>query len=682
MSDNRLRILLIEDSPTQTELLKGILTADRFAVESAGDLASGIDALEHDQVDVVLVDLGLPDSSGVETLVKLRSHAPALPMIVLTATEDETTADEALQKGAQDFLIKGKVDGEVLIRSIRYAIDRKRAQQALQDSDERFHLLVDGVTDYAIFLLDPVGNIVSWNTGAERITGYCEEEIVGKHFSCFYTPEDIEQGVPEKALRLAEVEGRIEDERWRLRKDGSRFFANIVTTALRSETGQLRGFSRVARDMTERKKAEEILREKEILHQKNVLVELLQAVTVSINVAPSIDDALLTCLIEICAHTGWPAACANRVVGASEDLLAVHKVWFFQQAELRKAIPASTGAEPVTFGVGPAGQAWARGELVWLTDLSTDPSLTHNELLRKAKIKSCLAIPVFTGGTTVAILEFFSSEAKEPDQPFLEVLANLAKQLAVVLDRRRLEEVLLRQAEELARSNAELQEFAKIAAHDLQEPLRAVQGFVELLARRYKGKLDKDADRFMRFIEDAVHRMIELIQGVLEHSGIGSKGKLVPNVDCAAVLGEVTANLTAAIQESDAQVTWEELPPVTANRLQMVQLFQNLISNAIKFRGPNPPQIHISAEKKESNWVFAVRDNGIGIDERYRKQIFGMFTRLHGKTAYPGTGIGLAICKKIVEYHSGSIWVESQPGLGSTFFFTLPADTKREGKVL
>jgi light-regulated signal transduction histidine kinase (bacteriophytochrome) len=244
--------------------------------------------------------------------------------------------------------------------------------------------------------------------------------------------------------------------------------------------------------------------------------------------------------------------------------------------------------------------------------------------------------------------------------------------LAVELDeRRRAEYRMALYAEDLGRSNAELEQFAYVASHDLQEPLRMVASFTQLLARRYRGKLDKDADEFIGFAVDGATRMQTLINDLLAYSRVGTRGKPFAAVDCGAVLKMALDNLTSSMEESGATVTHGPLPTVMADEVQLTQLFQNLIANAIKFRGQALPEIHLSAEKQDTHWLFAVRDNGIGIAPEQRERIFKVFQRLHHRSEYPGTGIGLAICKKIVERHGGRIWVESQPGQGATFYFSL-----------
>jgi signal transduction histidine kinase len=225
---------------------------------------------------------------------------------------------------------------------------------------------------------------------------------------------------------------------------------------------------------------------------------------------------------------------------------------------------------------------------------------------------------------------------------------------------------------ELERSNQELLQFAYVASHDLQEPLRMVAGFTSLLERRYKDKLDRDAQEFIRFAVDGAVRMQKLIDDLLTYSRVGSHHIPFEAVDCNYLLDQAIINLRVAIEESHAVITRGNLPMVPCNGLQMIQLFQNLISNAVKFRGTDPPRIHIAAERRGEEWLFSFRDNGIGIDPQYHDRIFKIFQRLHSRDEYAGTGIGLALCMKIVELHKGRIWMESELGKGTTVYFTLP----------
>ncbi len=240
-------------------------------------------------------------------------------------------------------------------------------------------------------------------------------------------------------------------------------------------------------------------------------------------------------------------------------------------------------------------------------------------------------------------------------------------------ERRRAEEALRNRTLELERSNAELEQFAYVASHDLQEPLRMVTNFSQLLAERYKGRLDGDADEFIGFAVEGATRMRALIDGLLSFARVKSRAEEPELTDTGEVLGRCLTALRVAIKNARAEVTHGPLPTVLADEMQLDHLFQNLLSNALKFHNSSPPRVHVSAHRDGDEWVFAVKDNGIGIDPRYHERVFVIFQRLHSRQAYPGTGIGLSICKRIVEHHHGRIWVESSEGRGATFYFTIPA---------
>jgi light-regulated signal transduction histidine kinase (bacteriophytochrome) len=264
------------------------------------------------------------------------------------------------------------------------------------------------------------------------------------------------------------------------------------------------------------------------------------------------------------------------------------------------------------------------------------------------------------------------------DQMFLQDVADRAA-LAIANARafsqlQEAQALLARQKDELERSNADLEQFAYVASHDLQEPLQMVSSFVQLLARRYHGKLDSTADEYINYAVSGAARMRALINDLLNYSRVGTRGAKFEAIDCEKVLAVALTNLSVAIEQANATVTHDPLPTVTADSAQLTQVFQNLIGNGIKFSAGKPPCVHISAAANNGNWQFAFQDQGEGIEPQYFDRIFIIFQRLHKRNEYEGTGIGLAICKKIVERHGGRIWVESKPGQGSTFFFTIPRE--------
>jgi light-regulated signal transduction histidine kinase (bacteriophytochrome) len=254
-----------------------------------------------------------------------------------------------------------------------------------------------------------------------------------------------------------------------------------------------------------------------------------------------------------------------------------------------------------------------------------------------------------------------------------QIAERMAAEESVRLLNAELERRVQERTEELSRINEELRQFAYVASHDLQEPLRTVGSYAQLLARRYKGRLEGDADDFINYIVGGVNRMHTLLNDMLAYSRVGqSQGKPLYPANCEAVLQNALMNLEVLIKESHAEIAHNPLPVVMGDEIQLSQVFQNLIGNAIKYRSDEPPRVHISAEEKNGFWVFSCSDNGMGIDPQYHDRIFGIFKRLHGREL-PGTGMGLAICKRIIERHNGRLWVESELGKGSTFRFTIPA---------
>jgi signal transduction histidine kinase len=342
-------------------------------------------------------------------------------------------------------------------------------------------------------------------------------------------------------------------------------------------------------------------------------------------------------------------------------------------------------------GESIAGRVVQTGQPLIANDLPNDPRF-YNPAAANEGLLACASVPLKVGEKIIGTLDVHSRVDRQAfTEAHLQILKMLANQAAIAIEHARLyeearrardeleERVQQRTAElvvanqELARSNAELQQFAYVASHDLQELLRMVASYTQLLARRYKGKLDTDADEFITFAVEGATRMQRLINDLLAYSRVGAQSHSLRPIPGETILEQVLANLQITITESQAIVSHDPLPIVLADETQLLQLFQNLIGNALKFCDSQPCQVHISAQPKGQAWLFSVRDNGIGLEPEYAERIFIIFQRLHKREEYPGTGIGLAICKRIVERHGGRIWVESQPGQGATFYFTLPA---------
>jgi PAS domain S-box-containing protein len=518
------------------------------------------------------------------------------------------------------LLILGTVLGLVIAAAAGWSVQRDNsrrglAEEALRNSEEKYRIFLDGVQDYAIFMLDPQGRVASWNAGAERIKGYKADEIIGQNFSRFYLQNDIDQGKPKAELQIAAASGRSEVEHWRVRKDGSRFWANVVMTAVRNSSGSLLGFSEISRDISERKETEAKYRG---------LLEAAPDAMVVVNQGGEI--VLLNLQTE-------------KQFGYHRDELVGQKV--------KNIIPEGFAERLIADGTRTAAEALAQqiGTGIELYGRRKDGSDFPIEIML-SPLESAEGILV-----TAAIRDIGVRKAAE-------------KHLAEMV-------------RELKRSNDELGQFAYVASHDLQEPLRMVASYTQLLAKRYKGRLDSDADEFIAYAVDGSNRMQGLIQDLLAYSRAGAAGKALHEISSENALKEALTNLRATIQESGAVVTHDTLPAITTDDTQLAQLFQNLVGNAIKYRSAEIPRVHVSATKNGGNeWVFSVRDNGLGIDPQYFERIFILFQRLHGRKDFKGTGIGLAICKKILERLGGRIWVESQPKKGSTFYFALPESGK------
>ena len=503
-----------------------------------------------------------------------------------------------------------------MIREFSQALARQvetpnSVEDALWDSEDKYRMLLDGIHDYAIFVLDPQGQILSWNAGAERIKGYKAEEIIGRNFSCFFPQQDIDRGRPEEVLRLTAARGRHEEQGMRVRKNGSRFLASVSFTALRDRNGNLRGFSEFSHDLSESQESEAKYR------------GLLEAAPDAMVV---VDQGGKIVLLNLQAE---------RQFGYSRDELVGQRV--------TNIIPEGFAERLVADGTRSAAEALAQqiGTGIELTGRRKDGSDFPIEIM--------LSPLENAEGTLVTAAIRNITERKQSEVRLVNTMG------------------------ELKSSNDELQQFAYVASHDLQEPLRMVASYTQLLSQRYKGRLDSDADEFIAYAVDGSNRMQALIRDLLTYSRAGTNGKDLQQISSSSALEEALTNLRATIEESGAVVTQDSLPAVTVDETQLTQVFQNLVGNAVKYRTAETPRVHVSAASNSSHeWIFSVKDNGLGIDPQHFQRIFVIFQRLHGREEFKGTGIGLSICKKIVERLGGKIWVESQPEKGSTFYFTLP----------
>jgi PAS domain S-box-containing protein len=513
-------------------------------------------------------------------------------------------------------------EGTLVTAAIRNISVRKAAEKHLGQMEGRYRGLLEAAPD-AMVVVNQGGEIVLLNVQAEKQFGYSRDELVGQKVKNIipegFAERLIADGTRSAAEALAQQIG-TGIELIARRKNGSEFPIEIMLSPLESAEGTL--VTAAIRDISVRKAADKHLAQMEGRYRG--LLEAAPDAMVVVNQGGEI--VLLNVQ-------------AEKKFGYHRDELVGQKV--------KNIIPEGFAERLVADALRSVEDALAQqiGTGIELTGRRKDGSEFPIELML-SPLESAEGILV-----TAAVRD--------------------------ITVRKQADAHLLNKVEELKRSNEELGQFAYIASHDLQEPLRMVASYTQLLSRRYKGKLDSDADEFIAFAVDGASRMQRLIQDLLAYSRVGTKGRDLLDISSEKALLSALINLRGAIEESGAQVTHDPLPAVLADEMQLVQLFQNLVGNAIKYQSSGVPRVHITAAKiGAKKWTFSVKDNGLGIDPQYFEKIFGMFQRLHKREEFAGTGIGLAICKKIVERHGGSISVESQPGQGSTFRFAL-AESER-----
>ncbi|HST00745.1 MAG TPA: ATP-binding protein, partial [Usitatibacter sp.] len=500
------------------------------------------------------------------------------------------------------------------------------------------------------------GRYLGVNRAWEDFFGIPRGEVVGGPVT------DIYPASPQVARRHQAMDeelwanpGRQSYEIQLVMRDGRVRHTIYYKATFQAPDGAVAGLIGTIVDITERKQSEQ----REAI--ENAVARYLGS-------TDSLGDAIRGIIQVMCERLDW--ACGARwSLDVAKNRLHCVETWSVDDPKVKAFLEAS-GRE--TFVPGTSGlirRVLATGNSVWVADVTEKPDFLRGPLAKSCGLHGAFALPVLMGEKVLGAIEFFSREPRHPDKWLLQITVSVGRLIGQLMARREAEEQarlahdeLQVKARELERSNEELQQFAYVASHDLQEPLRMVSSYTQLLGRRYGDRLDGDAKEFMEFIVDGAARMKQLIEDLLAYSRVGTRGRELSATDSGAALAKTLANLRASQEASGAQVTHDEMPEVTADATQLTQLFQNLVGNAMKFRGEEAPRIHVGAETRGKAWVFTVRDNGIGLDPQYADRIFMMFQRLHNKTEYPGTGIGLAICKKIVERHGGHIWVESKPG--------------------
>lgn len=640
----------------------------------------------------------------------------------------------------------GRVDGYVEITCD--ISERKASGEALERSEEAFRLLVQSVQEYAIYMLDRRGNVASWNAGAQRIKGYAADEIIGEHYSRFFTPEAVAADQPSENLRTASTEGHYQGEGWRIRKDGSRFWASVTLTALRDEQGRLRGFAKVTRDMSARKRTEELLRQSE--ERSRLLLD-------------GIKDHAVCMLSPEGLVSSWNPG-AERVKGYHADEILGQPVSIFYTAEdladgrprkeLRKAeedgLFAGEGwrvrrdgtrfwADVTTSAIRDASGT-LRGFALVIRDVTAHKKA--QEELRRADerfrlmvegIREYALFMLDTTGRIVSwnpgaerlkgytaqealgqphaifyppedraagkprtLLDTAVSEGQARDEgwrvrkdgtrfwadvvitPLYDaggLLRGFSKVTRDLTERRRREEEIRRLNADLQERITDLDAFASTVAHDVSSPMRAVGQYAETVLEDWGDRLPEEGRQSLRRIVGAAGHMRRLVDDLLTYSRLGHEEVSFESVDVTALLEDVLLQMAHLLGESKAQVRLEKpFPKVRAHPVLLRQALTNLISNAVKFARPGtPPAVVVRTEKKDGLVRILVEDNGIGIREEDVLRLFKPFERLEAARGFPGTGLGLAIVRRAVERMDGRVGLSPASGGGTLFWIGLAA---------
>jgi len=622
-------VLLIEDHAPDVRLISEELAALSVPIELAveSSLASGLARLDSDRFDCVLACQQLMEGDVRSSIDEIRGRDPSLCVILLFEFDDPEVISTALAAGAQDCLDKTGLAGDTLLMAFQYGVARQAARvtpvaAGAGEIDVLLPILEPVVRSlpFAVAAVDNEAKVVLWNPASEELYGWTADEVLGNPLPTFPDEEAVENFRKVFGSR-GEGTALLGFETIRQRKDGSLVHVSVSTAPLLDMAGDPIGMIGFGADINTRVQTEADLRDSEerfrsIFEHSNDAIFILD---------PEKDEFL-------------------EINKRAAEMLG------YQVGELTRLHPSDIHPDQMpqlqTFAkvVFERGHGWTRD----LTCRTKSGDQLPSEI-------SASIISLEGRSWMIAVVRDISAQVQA-----LEQLGNAQSELE-------------QRAGQLTRLEAELSDYARAVSHDLSEPLRTVSSYVQLLEQRYQDQLDEDAAEFIGFTVDAVKRMRLLLADLLSLATIGASGRAFSDVDTAKVVDEVTHDLAAGIAEAGAAVTTESLPVVRADRREIGEVFQNLIGNALKFRSTERPLVvNVSAVSEGGATRFAVADTGVGIDPVHQERIFGVFRRLHAQGEYPGTGIGLAICKKVIDRHGGRIWVESRRDGGSTFYFTIP----------
>ena len=632
MDNSQIKVLVVDDQPSNLRFLSKLLTAQGYQVYRAicGQLALNV-AIAHCP-DLILLDIRMPEMNGYEVCRRLKATAETeqIPVIFLSVLDEMNDKLQAFRVGGADYITKPFQVEEVLAR-IDKQVGLQKLQQQLKEQNYQLQqsqsLLasilnssLDGVVAYSA-VRNIEGNIVDFqwlliNPAAEKFYGLLLNEIVGKNLLAELS-QFRNNGLFDLYVSVVETGETVEGEFSYQHERDTIVWLHIVAVKLND------GLAVTFRNITDRKRAEIALRDSEerfraIFEQAAVGIAKTALCGQFMRVNPGFCQIVRYAESEL-LQKDWQAITHPDDIEADREYVRALLSGNIQTFSMEKRLVCKDEAV-----------RWANVTVSAIRDAQGTPQ--------------CL----------ICAIEDISE--RKLVQELLQ--ASLDTQT--------------RYAQELTRSNAELEQFSYVASHDLQAPLSTIAGYAQLLEKRCHNQLDAQGNKFIRNIVNSCGRMQALIDDLLEYSRVGRSEKPFDVIDCNLVFEDACANLQLAIRQDQASVTRGDLPRVRGDSFQLLQLFQNLIGNAIKYRSSEAPMVRVSASRQGDSWVFSVQDNGMGIAEQYHPRIFQLFQRLHSQKQYSGTGIGLAICQRIVDRHGGRLWVESEPNRGSTFYFSIP----------
>ncbi|MDP2999418.1 MAG: ATP-binding protein [Bryobacterales bacterium] len=663
MSD-KTRALLVEDNEGDHRLLKAALAEvsdPQIELGHVSRMADAVNWLAREKFDVILLDLSLPDSQGLNTLAQGRQAAPGVPIVVMTGLDDEGMAIRALESGAQDYLVKGKFDGNQLVRAIRHACARSEGLAA--KSGAAPHKVIGflgakggcGVTTLACHVAAELGRL----TGSPTLLADFDLVAGAAGFLMKSTS-------PHSVLDAVDMLDGLDLSSWR----------SIISSVAPNLDILAAPATLAGRMLPRPERLAQVLKFARLNYPWTV-VDLGRGLSdYSLSLLDHLDSAFLVTtpdvlalarsrqIVEALAESSYPPErihlVVNRTTGRAQ--LTLKDIERLLKLPVEAALPDASDDLATSYAHGklaPAGSALGEKFAGFAA--------------RLAGIQ-----PLEAKSRWFSLFGRQGTRGPDGDATRPEGGATVAgEQLRALLEgtsagRKSGQDGALRQLnQELAGARAELQQFAYMASHDFREPVRLIAGYVQLLAQRTKGRLDAEADDLMASALEGVDQMQERIDGLLEYARVTTTGAGFQPTACEDALAEAISGLRKSIDESAAVISHQSLPVVLADASQIRIVFHNLIANALKFRSADAPRVVVRVEQSGNEWVFAVQDNGIGLDPQYAARIFQLFQRLHTRTERPGAGVGLAVVKRIVERHGGRVWVESEPGKGLTFYFTI-----------